>query len=360
MKSTKLFLLFLVAGFMFKNAVAQVVPQLTTNASLNTVSANAGVVNLGSTLDLTVAVTNTGANPIQAQRVRVQISVPFAVGVQLATGSQNALSPNWIVTASNLSTGVLTICNNTDVIPAGATRFNIVKISATAIGTGSFSTGLAFGNGISCTAFGSLLGDVTGDNTSNGTPMNVIASTLPLTLTDFSATLKDCQPVLQWTTASEINTDRFEIERSNASATDWKSIGNVSASGYSSTKINYSFTDKDLNASSEKVSYRLKMIDKDGSYKYSKILPVLINCKTATILVYPNPVQDGKLYVSLAGTTGYVEATLLSASGQMILKNKINNGTNYLNVLNIADGIYVLNVKDANGFDKNVKVSIKH
>jgi hypothetical protein len=87
---------------------------------------------------------------------------------------------------------------------------------------------------------------------------------------------------------------------------------------------------------------------------------VLINCKTATILVYPNPVQDGKLYVSLAGTTGYVEATLLSASGQVILKNKINNGTNYLNVLNIADGIYVLNVKDANGFDKNVKVSIKH
>jgi Secretion system C-terminal sorting domain len=186
------------------------------------------------------------------------------------------------------------------------------------------------------------------------------AAILPLSLTDFTATLKECQPQLNWTTASEINTDRFEIERSNANGNDWKFIAAVTASGYSSSKINYSYADKDFNISSEKVFYRLKMIDKDGTYKNSKIIPVLVNCKTPTILVYPNPVQDGKLYVSLTGTTGYVEATLLSASGQVVLKNKISNGTNYLNVLNIADGIYVLNVKDANGFDKNVKVSIKH
>jgi hypothetical protein len=188
MRLLKFLFLVFVMGCMFKNAVAQVVPQLTTNASLNTVSANAGVVNLGSTLDLTVAVTNTGANPIQAQRVRVQISVPIAIGVQLATGLQNSLSPNWIVTASNLSTGVLTICNNTDVIPSGETRFNIVKISATALGTGAFSTGLAFGNGTSCTAFGSLLGDVTGDNTSNGTPMIVI-SACPLMVSTTAGTI---------------------------------------------------------------------------------------------------------------------------------------------------------------------------
>ncbi len=164
-----IFLLF-VTGFIFKNTVAQ------TNASLNIVSANSGVVNQGSILELTVTVTNTGANPISAQRVRVQISVPSAVGLPLATGSQNALSPNWIVT-SNTAGGVITICNNTDVIPAGATRTSIVKISANALGTGGINAGLAFGNGTSCTAFGSLTGDNTGDNSSS-TPITVISPCL--------------------------------------------------------------------------------------------------------------------------------------------------------------------------------------
>jgi hypothetical protein len=168
MKVLKIFLLLFVTGLMFKNATAQ------TNASLNIVSANAGVVHQGATLDLTVSVTNTGANPISAQRVRVQISVPSAVGLPLATGSQNALSSNWIVT-SNTAGGVITICNNTDAIPAGATRTSIVKISANTIGSGSINAGLAFGNGTSCTAFGSLTGDNTGDNSSS-TPIVVTAS----------------------------------------------------------------------------------------------------------------------------------------------------------------------------------------
>jgi uncharacterized repeat protein (TIGR01451 family) len=353
MKSTKLFLLFLVTGFMFKNAVAQ------TNASLNIVSANSGVVNQGSTLELTVTVTNTGSNPISAQRVRVQISVPSAVGLPLATGSQNALSSNWIVT-SNTAGGVITICNNTDIIPASTTRTSIVKISANTIGSGQINAGLAFGNGTSCTAFGSLPGDNTGDNTSQ-TPMVVTAAVVPLTLTDFSATLKDCQPQLIWATESEINTDRFEIERSNvANSNDWKLIGTVAANGNSSSKINYSLNDKTSNGTPEKVFYRLKMIDNNGRFTYSNILPVLVNCKTGNLLVYPNPVHDGKLYVSLTGAVGYAEANLISTRGQIVLKSKMNNGTNYLNVSNIVDGVYILKINNKNGFEKTIKVSVMH
>jgi hypothetical protein len=164
MKILKLFLLLFVTGFMFKNTMAQT--QGSTNASLNILSANAGVVNVGSVLDVSISVTNTGSNPIQANRVRVQISIPNAIGLPLATASQTALFTNWVVT-SNTAGGVITICNGTDVIPAGQTRTSIIKVSGVTIGGPlTISAGLAFGNGTSCTAFGSLPGDAPADNTS--------------------------------------------------------------------------------------------------------------------------------------------------------------------------------------------------
>jgi Secretion system C-terminal sorting domain len=356
MKRIKVSILFFTACISFYTLSAQT--QLATNANINIVTANAGVVNQGSTIDLSVSVTNTGANPIQRNRVRPFISIPVAIASALASPLQTGLPAGWVITANAGST--ITICNGTDVIPAGETRTAIIKIQGTAVGGPSTIGGtLQFGPGTTvCTGLGTLNGDSPADNTST-TTITVNPFVVPVTLTDFSATLKNCQPQLSWTTESEINTDRFDIERSN-NGNDWKSTGVVAANGNSTSKINYSFIDNDANLSSEKVFYRLKIIDKDGSYKNSKILPVLVSCKTATLLAYPNPVQDGKLYVSLSGTVGYTEAKLISTSGQVIIKNKMNNGTNYLNVSNIADGIYVLNIKDANGFDKNIKVSIKH
>jgi Secretion system C-terminal sorting domain len=355
MKKTNLIIAFILLITITTNVIGQVANPTVQIIGLGTTNpTNSAEVPVGATLDLLITVGNTGTASITANRVRPRISVPTIV--EILPDAQQTLPAGWSIVSS--TTQAINICNGTDIIPVNGNRSIIIKVKGVSSGSAGSSVQLFFGGTGSCTATGPAQNSNVNDDAGSLT-LTVVPALLPLTLTDFSATLKDCQPQLHWTTESEINTDRFEIERSNMSATDWKSIGNVAASGYSPTKINYSFTDKDLNASSEKVSYRLKMIDKDGSLKYSKILPVLVNCKTATILVYPNPVQDGKLYVSVTGTNGYVEATLLSASGQVILKNKINNGTNYLNVLNIAGGIYLLNVKDANGFDKNIKVSIR-
>jgi Secretion system C-terminal sorting domain len=357
MKITKLFTLLFAACIFFLNTNAQT--QLPTNVNVNIVTANAGVVGLGAVIDLSVSVTNTGTNPVQRNRVRPSISIPSAIGTALANGLQTGLPAGWVITTN--TTGSIVFCNGTDVIPAGETRTVIIKIEGTALGgPSSIIANMQFGPGTSvCTGLGTLTGDNSADNTSS-TTMTVI-TIVPLNLKDYGASLKDCKPILRWTTEAEINTDRFEIERSNGgNAGDWKSIGTLTANGNSTSKINYAFTDDDPNLTSEKVFYRLKMIDKNGSFIYSKTLPVLRNCKTTTISVYPNPVQDGKLYISLAGTIGYAEASLISTSGQVLLKSKMSNGTNYLNVANVAEGIYVVNVKDANGFDKNIKVSVKH
>jgi len=108
------------------------------------------------------------------------------------------------------------------------------------------------------------------------------------------------------------------------------------------------------------VLYRLKIIDKDGRYKYSQALPVTVNCKTMQLTVFPNPVQIGQLYVSLTGTKGNTQARLLSSTGQEIFKANINNGTNSFNVSKIASGAYVLSVEDTNGFSKKIKVLIQN
>ncbi len=342
------------------NVFGQANPTISVIGLGTTNPINAGEVPVGATLDLQITIGNTGTANIVASKLRPVITIP-AIATFLPDAQQTGLPTGWIIVAGSNTGSQIRICNGSDVIPGSANRIIILKVQGVTIGGPSTFAGNLFFGGASCSVAGAApSGNLTADDNASSS-ITVVAAILPLTLTDFNASLKNCEPLLSWTTDSEINSDRFEIERSNTSTgNDWKSIGLVLANGNSSSKINYSFTDKDFNASSEKVFYRLKMIDKNGSYKYSKILPVFVNCNTAKVLVYPNPVQDGKLYVSLAGTNGLAEVSLLSASGQVILKNRINNGTNYLNVSNIADGVYILHIKDTNGFDKNIKVSIRH
>lgn len=184
----------------------------------------------------------------------------------------------------------------------------------------------------------------------------------PLTLIDFNAKLANCQLALNWITDNEINTDRFEVERASLNNSNWVSTGVVVANGNTSTKVIYQFIDRSLNISPEEVLYRLKMIDKNGDYKYSKILHVLNDCKNnIQVDVYPNPVRKGKLYIKLSGAgTSAMEVVLISLTGQLVLKNKINNGINYLNISNIAAGEYVLSITDTNGFEVKVKVFIQN
>ncbi len=359
MKKIKLLILFLVFAIATANVFGQVNPTISVIGQGTTNPMNVGEVPLGGTLDLLIVVGNTGAANVTANRLRPVITVPALVTI-LPDAQQTGLPAGWSILSN--AGGIIRLCSGADVIAPSASRSIIIKVQGANIGgPTTFSGQLNFGGTSSCAASGAApSGNNTADDNSQST-VTVVAALVPLTLTDFSATLKNCQPLLAWTTESEINTDRFEIERSNASnSNEWKFIGTVAANGNSASKLNYSFNDKNISATSEKVFYRLKMIDKDGRFNYSNILPVLVNCKTGNLLVYPNPVHDGKLYVSLAGTVGYAEGNLISMTGQIVLKSKMNNGTNYLNVSNMVDGVYVLKISDKNGFEKTVKVSIKH
>jgi hypothetical protein len=82
----------------------------------------------------------------------------------------------------------------------------------------------------------------------------------------FSSQCNDGNVLLQWETASEINSNRFYIERSS-DGNQFQTIGSLPAAGYSSSETQYAFTDKNPPASI--AYYRLREMDFNGTQQYS-------------------------------------------------------------------------------------------
>jgi len=121
--------------------------------------------------------------------------------------------------------------------------------------------------------------------------VNINNVVLPLQLTKFTGRQQDEIIKLDWTTSQEINTDRFEIERS-LNGTWFEKTGNVTSRYHnSSAPTNYEFTD--INAINGMNFYRLKQYDMDGKFKYSNIVPVMFNHSIVKMIrINPNPVND--------------------------------------------------------------------
>jgi hypothetical protein len=114
---------------------------------------------------------------------------------------------------------------------------------------------------------------------------------LPVTLMHFKGKKQGGTILLDWATASEIQVNRFEIERSNDGFSFLK-IGTVAATGNSNTNKSYAFTD-DHPSSGAVNYYRLKMIDNDGKFTYSNQVVFLGDRSNIVIdKIKPNPFTD--------------------------------------------------------------------
>ena len=120
---------------------------------------------------------------------------------------------------------------------------------------------------------------------------------LPVVLDQFTASNKDCTPTLEWSTLQEMNSSYFEVERKSSTENQFTTIGKVDAQINSSLKTNYSFSDQKLE--NGLYHYRLKMVDLDGNFSYSRVTSLNMFCgNTSEINVYPNPSQ-GELNITL-------------------------------------------------------------
>jgi hypothetical protein len=144
--------------------------------------------------------------------------------------------------------------------------------------------------------------------------------TLPVILSSFDAReLKNNQVELDWATASESNSDHFEVEHSN-DGQDWNAIGQVDAAGNSAAMQQYSFVDE--TPYTGVTYYRLKQVDRDGNATISKTLTVHIDAApVTTIHIYPNPAAS---YLVVEGATQAI--TIFSTSGQRMLVRVVPDG----------------------------------
>jgi hypothetical protein len=180
---------------------------------------------------------------------------------------------------------------------------------------------------------------------------------LPVELSSFSATTIGKEVKLSWNTATEINNYGFEIERSALSAErqSWEKIGFVNGNGNSNSPKDYSFVD-DFGGKpayrTGRYSYRLKQIDNDGQFEYSKTIEVDINDvkKFELSQNYPNPFNPTTTIQFQLPTTGMVKLTLYNILGQEIktLVNEVKDaGTHTLNfdASDLNSGVYVYKIE---------------
>ena len=180
---------------------------------------------------------------------------------------------------------------------------------------------------------------------------------LPVTLLNFSATKKGNGNLLNWLTATELNTSRFEVERSD-NGINFTRIGTVAAAGNSSAQIRYEYLDH--LSSSNKTFYRLKIIDKDNRYNYSKIVVSNGSNKESQFQLYPNPAHNEvHIYVSNVSGTNSLKMQLVDVAGKVVrMENwKVTNNEIFteVDVTNLQKGIYFIKLQEINKVLRFVK-----
>ncbi len=174
---------------------------------------------------------------------------------------------------------------------------------------------------------------------------------LPVKLTSFTAVPKNYDVLLNWQTEQEINSSHFIVERST-NGFSFTSIGRVEAKGTSDTRVAYHFTDNKPVIFDRPVYYRLRSVDKDGSFQYSRIVYVVLKTAGSHVQnVYPNPAKAGSIVTAdfIAPVNGTITLWIVNAIGQTISTTNLQvvKGSNKIKVqLPASSGIHYLLFQD--------------
>ena len=190
---------------------------------------------------------------------------------------------------------------------------------------------------------------------------------LPVELTSFTALVQSRTVNLKWSTATEVNNYGFEIERSQTSkvkseedtslslSASWETLGFVQGHGNSNSPKSYTFTDNLAlahNLNLDRLQYRLKQIDFDGSYKYSDIIELQIDPPSELVLQqnYPNPFNPSTTIRYEIPKSTFVILSIFDLLGREIttLVNQVQNAGYHeitFNAKKLSSGIYIYQIK---------------
>ena len=186
---------------------------------------------------------------------------------------------------------------------------------------------------------------------------------IPVELVSFTAKSNGKEVILNWSTATELNNQLFEIQRS-FEGNDFVSVGFVNGKGTTTERQDYTYRDKIL--ADGKYSYRLKQIDYLGRYEYSVIIEIDLRVFNTFLLEqnYPNPFNP-------TTTIGYgikekcnVKVTILNSIGEevaMLVNEEKESGyhTVEFNASSLPSGVYFYQLKAGSFIETKKMILLK-
>ena len=147
---------------------------------------------------------------------------------------------------------------------------------------------------------------------------------------------------LSWQTVNEFNNKGFQLEKSS-DGIRWEILGFVAGQVHSSTLQEYQFIDE--NPFVQENYYRLKQIDLDGQFMYSDLIHLFWE-KEASVIIYPNPVQDHlSVQFSEQNAATTIELSILNSLGQAVFQASYSEAIPKIDLSGFSPGNYVLRIE---------------
>lgn len=143
---------------------------------------------------------------------------------------------------------------------------------------------------------------------------------LPVELTSFTAYRKTDAVTLRWNTATELDNYGFFVERA-AEDGSWTEIAFVPGAGSSNAPRSYDYRDRAFPRDAARIAYRLRQVDRDGSFEYSPVVMVRATAASPFGITdaYPNPFNPSTTVSFTVATDGPVRLELMDVTGRSVL-----------------------------------------
>lgn len=251
-------------------------------------------------------------------------NISNAGNIDLGAGCCMTTTGNW----TNEATGVIIGSGSATTTHGNMKNFNVWSVDITWCSVG-FDTGMPSPE--NC-------------GSSNGTCNAVM---LPVELVSFGGDRRGTYNDVYWTTASEHNSDYFELYRS-FDGFNWELIQTEKAAGNSSELLHYSYMDQVIDHA---VSYyRLKQFDTDGAQMSSGIVAIEANDQTNEIVLFPNPSKANGLVV-VKGMNEGDQIIVSNAFGAKVMEESVetSNSSFVLQTQDLIAGMYIVSFFNAEG-----------
>jgi hypothetical protein len=193
--------------------------------------------------------------------------------------------------------------------------------------------------------------DIAGASGSAVTAVTVLNATLPVTFVYFKGQASGSGNQLSWATATELNNDYFSVERST-DGVRFEAIARITGAPNSNSIVQYNYTD--TKTLSGNTYYRLKQVDKDGRFIFSKLV-VISSAPTLNMAqLYPNPVQAALSIHISNNIMGAGKIKVFDAGGTVVRQQALikTNTTVYetVNMQLLTTGLYTVEIAIGTNF----------